>query len=59
MLVVYFFMSWHTMTRKHDKYNIADEVEALDVPGDDENQYFGSLSLSTLTSSKQHLIEKV
>ena len=47
------------MTRKHDKYNIADEVEALDVPGDDENQYFGSLSLSTLTSSKQHLIEKV
>lgn len=57
---MYFFVSWHTLTRKHNKYNVGDEVEPLEVPGDDD-EYFGSLSLSTqsLGSSREKLIEKV
>ncbi len=54
---MYFFVSWHTLTRKHDKYHVGDDVEALEVPGEDE--YFGSLSLSTLGSSKEQLVDKV
>ncbi len=58
-MVVYFFVSWHTLTRKHDKYHVGDEVEALEVPGEDDNQFFGSLSLSSLGSSREQLVEKV
>lgn len=39
-IVVYFFISWHTLTRKH-KYGLEDEVEPLDIP--DEPEYFGSV----------------
>ncbi|CAI8024178.1 Adhesion G-protein coupled receptor V1 [Geodia barretti] len=28
-LVVYVFLSWHTLTRKHKKYGIDDEVEPI------------------------------
>ena len=56
---MYFFVSWHTLTRKHNKYNVGDEVEALDVPGEDENEYFGSLSFSSLGSSKEQLVQSV
>ena len=55
-VAVYFFVSWHTLTRKHDKYRVGDDVEALEVPGEDDN---GSLSVSTLGSSKEKLVEKV
>lgn len=58
-MAVYFFVSWHTLTRKHDKYHVGDEVEALEIPGDDEDPFYGSLSLSTLGSSKEKLVEKV
>lgn len=62
-LVVYFFVSWHTLTRKHNKYNVGDEVEALGVPGekDDDDHYgnLGSVSLSTFASSKEQLVDKV
>lgn len=54
--MVYFFVSWHTLTRKHDKYKVGDELE---VPEED-NDYFGALSLGTsLASSKEHLVSKV
>lgn len=58
--MIYFFISWHTLTRKHDKYTVGDDVEALEAP-DEGNDYFGSLSLSSrsFASSKEQLIEKV
>ena len=56
-------MSWHTLTRKHNKYNVGDEVEALGVPGerDDDDPYgnLSSMSLSTFASSKEQLVDKV
>ena len=50
-LIVYVFLSWHTLTRKHKKYGIDDEVEPLTVPG--EPDYLGSMS--TLASSTRRL----
>ena len=50
-LIVYVFLSWHTLTRKHKKYGIDDEVEPLTVPG--EPDYLGSMS--SLTSSTRQL----
>ena len=55
LLVTYFFVSCHTLTRKHKKYGINDEVEPLTIPG--EPDYLGSLS--TLASSRQQLIPEV
>lgn len=54
-------MSWHTLTQKHNKYKVADEVEALEVPGENEDNYgnLSSLSLSTFASSKERLVDKV
>lgn len=58
-MVVYFLLSWRTL-RKHNKYNIKDEVEA--VGGEDydltENQdpYLASLSMSSLASSREQLV---
>ena len=54
-------MSWHTLTRKHSKYNIGDEVEVDDVPPGEEHYQLGSrsLSFSTFASSKEQLIGKV
>ena len=54
-LVVYFFVSWHTMTRKHKKFGIGDEVEPLTVAG--EPDYLGSMS--SLASSRQKLVPDV
>ena len=54
-LVVYFCISWHTLSRKHKKYGIGDDVEPLTVPG--EPDYLGSMS--TLASSRQHLVPEV
>ena len=48
-------MSWHTLTRKHKKYGIGEEVEPLALPG--EPDYLGSLS--TLASSRQQLVPEV
>ena len=55
LLITYFFVSCHTLTRKHKKYGINDEVEPLTIPG--EPDYLGSLS--TLASSRQQLIPEV
>ena len=55
-------MSWRTL-RKHKKYNIKDEVEALeaddyDVPVNEDPYMRGmSISMSTLASSKENLIQ--
>lgn len=49
-VIVYFFISWHTLTRKH-KYGLEDEVEPLSIPG--EPDYFGSVS--TLASGNHDL----
>lgn len=49
-LIVYFFISWHTLTRKH-KYGLEDEVEPLSIPG--EPDYLGSVS--TLASGQHDL----
>ena len=45
---MYFFISWHTLTRKH-KYGLDDEVEPLSIPG--EPDYLGSVS--TLASGQR------
>ena len=50
-LIVYVFLSWHTLTRKHKKYGIDDEVEPLTVPG--EPDYLGSMH--SLASSTRQL----
>ena len=55
-------MSWHTLTRKHNKYNVGEEVEAIGVDGEGEEDHYGhlgSLSLSTFASSREQLVEKV
>ena len=45
-LIVYFFVSWHTLTRKHKKFVLGDEVEPLSVP--EEPDYLASMNnLST------------
>ena len=56
-------MSWRTL-RKHNKYNIKDEVESLggeDAGAENQDPFMPSLSMTTLGSSKEHLIpaEKV
>ena len=49
-VVVYVFVSLHTLTRKH-KFGLDDEVEPLSIPG--EPDYFGSVS--TLASGQRDL----
>lgn len=49
-VIVYFFVSWHTLTRKH-KYSLEDEVEPISIP--DEPDYFNSMS--TLASGQHDL----
>ena len=45
-LIVYFFISWHTLTSKHKKFVLGDEVEPLPLP--EEPDYLASMDdLST------------
>lgn len=49
-VIVYVFISLHTLTRKH-KFGLEDEVEPLSIPG--EPEFFGSVS--TLASGQHNL----
>lgn len=45
-LVVYCFVSWHTLTQKHKQFVLGDEVEPLSIP--EEPDYLAAMSnLST------------
>lgn len=56
--MVYFFLSWHTFTKKHDKYDIEepDLDDPFELPNEEEIDSFAS---SVLGSSREHLVEKV
>lgn len=41
-LVVYVFLSLHTLTKKHKKYGLEDEVEPLKLY--EGSDYFGSIT---------------
>ena len=62
MLVVYFFISWHTLTSKHNKCDMSDDVEVLveeDLARDDEDPYLVSQSMSLPNSSCEYLLDQV
>ncbi len=55
IFVVYFMISWRTLTRKHDKYDIDNALE------DGAEDYYGAASLSTMAggSKLNLLLDKV
>ena len=55
-IVVYFGMSWHTLTWKHKHYPIKEEVEPLSIP--EEPEFLGD-NYPSVYGSQQSLIPRV